>query len=75
VNIKFVPKDQSWPADKVASTNVGDFKPGQVLSMQDWQESEAKRLISNGDFVESDPADATAVPAPEVEEFAGKKKK
>ncbi len=71
MNIKFVPQDKNHPADKSVLTNVGEFRPGQVLSMQPWQETEAKRLIENGDFVEAldAPTPATeATPAPEVAE-------
>jgi hypothetical protein len=84
VNIKFAPQDPKWPADRSVMTNVGEFRPGQVLSMQDFQEKEAKRLISNGDFVESPDAPAPenkATLAPELQEeevedqISGKKKK
>jgi hypothetical protein len=85
VNIKFVPQDKKWPADRAVMTNVGEFKPGQILSMADYQEKEAKRLIENGDFVESPdapPPDSpeAAKPAPELQEeieeqFSGKKSK
>ena len=71
MNIKFVPQNKNHPADKSVLTNVGEFRPGQVLSMQPWQEAEAKRLIENGDFVEAldAPTPATeATPAPEVED-------
>jgi len=71
MNIKFVPQDQNWPADKPVLTNVGEFRPGQVLSMQPYQEKEAKRLIENGDFEEAADAptfEEKAIPAPEIQE-------
>jgi hypothetical protein len=83
VNIKFVPTDPKWPSTRAVMTNVGEFLPGQVLSMAEWQEKEAKRLIENGDFVESPDAPEPknrATLAPELQEeveeqLAGKKKK
>ena len=71
MNIKFQPQDEKHPADKAIRTNVGEFRPGQSLSMQPWQEKEARRLIDNGDFVEVFDAPAPedkAKAAPEVEE-------
>jgi hypothetical protein len=84
VNIKFLPSDPKWPADRPVLTNVGEFRPGQILNMQPWQEKEAKRLIDNGDFAEAfdAPAAEEAKPAPEVQEekeiegqISGKKSK
>jgi hypothetical protein len=83
LNIKFVPQDPRWSADRAVMTNVGEFRPGQVLSMQEWQNTEAKRLIANGDFVEVFDAPSPenkATLAPELQEeveeqLAGKKKK
>lgn len=81
MNIKFIPKDKDgkpetypsdkWPEGKSILTNVGEYRPGQVLSMMPHQIKEAKRLIENGDFEEV--ADAPAfeekgTPAPEVQE-------
>lgn len=83
MNIKFVPQDKNYPKDKPVLTNVGEFLPGQILSMQPYQEKEARRLIANGDFVESTDApeaEKKATPAPEVgdtvdDQIAGKKRK
>jgi hypothetical protein len=77
MNIKFLPQDKNFPADRTVLTNVGEFRPGQILSMADFQEKEAKRLIENGDFVESPdaPTPATAAKlAPELEEEQTAKK-
>jgi hypothetical protein len=76
MNIKFLPQDQKWPAERTVTTNVGEFRPGQVLSMQEYQEKEARRLIENGDFVESPDAPTTATVAtlaPELEEVETEK--
>ncbi len=75
MNIKFLPQDPNWPDGKPVLTNVGEFRPGQILNMQPYQEKEAKRLIENGDFIEAMDAPPPgskkrATPSPELLEAA-----
>jgi hypothetical protein len=76
MNIQFWPldkngkEDKDWPAKKTVGTMVGEFRKGEVVTLQPHQEKEGRRLIENGDFREVQ--DAAAAPAakaaPEVVE-------
>lgn len=74
MNIQFWPldkngkEDKDWPAGKTVGTMVGEFRKGDVVTLQPFQEKEGRRLIENGDFREVQDAAAApaAKPAPEV---------
>ena len=54
MNIKFKPQDQNHPPDRRNNTNIGEHLPGEVVGVSPDQEAEARRLVENGDYVETD---------------------
>jgi hypothetical protein len=73
MHIKYMPSSKRAQESKVpAPTNIGDFLPGQVAGPYTTPHSirEAKQLVANGEFVQTDPVgvELTDIPtAPKVE--------